>query len=306
MKNVTAIITADIGLQEGQPVCRLDNYWEAQARKIKWLADLERKYDCPILDGGDLTEHWKASPFLLQWAIQNLPDGIITTCGNHDLPAHNLDLYEKSGLAVLEAAGKIDVLFDEPSGLPMKNNKVLIHPFTWGSELSPLDKKYVRDDVVNVALVHAMTYIERSFPGCKDPHALSLLKQMSGYQLIIIGHNHNQFTIEKDGRKLISPGSLTRTTADQADYKPCVFLWDAETNELEAVPVPIEEGVISREHIDVMDRKDERLDAFVSRLSGEMEIGLSFNDNLEQYFSTHRVRQGVQDMVWESAERSVA
>lgn len=302
MKNVTAILTADIGLQENSPVCRLDSYWEAQARKIKWLSDLQKKYNCPILDGGDLFEHWKASPFLLQWALQNLPDGINTIPGNHDLPAHSIDLYDKSGLAVLEAAGKIEVLIDAPSGLPMENNKVLAHPFPWGSELLPLDKKYIRNDVVNVALVHAMTYIGRSFPGCKDPHALSLLKQMSGYQLIIIGHNHSQFTIEKDGRKLISPGSLARTTADQADYKPCVFLWDAETNELKAMPVPIEEGVISREHTDAIERKDERLDAFVSRLSGEMEIGLSFSDNLGQYFSTHRVRQGVKDIVWESTE----
>lgn len=302
MKNVTAIITSDIGLQESSPVCRLDNYWEAQARKIKWLADLQRKYGCPILDGGDLTEHWKSSPFLLQWAIQNLPEGIITVCGNHDLPAHNLDLYEKSGLAVLEAAGKIEVLRTKHSGMRIKTGThITIHPFPWGAELTSVPKSSTGD--AHVALVHAMTYIGRSFPGCKDPHALSMLRQMEGFQLIVVGHNHNQFAIEKNGRKLISPGSLTRTTADQADYKPCVFLWDAETNELEAVPVPIEEGVISREHIDAVDRKDERLDAFVSRLSGEMEIGLSFGDNLERYFSTHRVRQGVKDIVWEAAEK---
>ena len=293
MKNVTAIITADIGLQEGQPVCRLDSYWEAQARKIKWLADLQRKYGCPILDGGDLFEHWKSSPFLLQWAIQNLPDGIITVAGNHDLPAHNLELYNKSSLAVLEAAGKIRVIKE---GYCEEFQDFNVTGFPWGST--------ARDLTGQIALVHAMTYIGRSFPGCKDPHALSMLKQMKGFDLIIVGHNHASFQIDYKGRKLISPGSLTRTTADQADYKPCVFLWDAKTNELEAVPVHIEEGVISREHIDVVDRKDERLDAFVSRLSGEMEIGLSFGDNLEQYFSTHRVRQGVKDVVWEAAERS--
>ncbi len=291
----TAIITSDIGLQEGQPICRLDDYWAAQGYKLAWLKALQEEYDVPILDAGDLFEHWKPSPYLLKWALENLPDGIITIPGNHDLPAHNLDLYEKSGLAVLEAAGKIEVL--KQDDVKDMNHEVFVYSFPWGMETTGLSESR-RPDVCHVALVHTMTYIGRSYPGCKDPGALQLLKKMEGFDLIIVGHNHQHFMVNYKDRKLISPGSLTRTTADQIDYQPNVFLWYADTNDIVPVPVPIEKGVISREHIDSAAQKDERIEAFVSRLSDEMEIGLSFEQNLENYFSTHRSRQGVKDIVW--------
>lgn len=293
MKKPTAIITSDIGLQEGQPICRLDDYWAAQGYKLAWLKALQEEYDIPILDAGDLFEHWKPSPYLLKWALENLPNGIITIPGNHDLPAHNLDLYEKSGLAVLEAAGKIQVLMNDP--LYDHDEHIEIYPFPWGAELKSIENT---PPYKKVALVHTMTYIGRSYPGCKDPGALQLLKKMQGYDLIIVGHNHQHFMVNYNGRKLISPGSLTRTTADQINYEPCVFLWYADTNQIEAIPVPIKKDVISREHIDAVERKDERIDSFVSRLSDDMEIGLSFEQNLENYFGSHRTRQGVKDIVW--------
>lgn len=300
----TAIITADIGLQEGQPICRLDSHWEAQARKILWLKKLQEKHGCPILDGGDLFEVWKSSPNLERWALQNLPDGICTIPGNHDLKAHNIQLYEQGSLAVLEAAEKITVI-SKLHTLPLihSSGKFTIVGFPWGVPVCGFDKEKAKRDLdikgPIIALVHAMTYVGRSpFPGCKDPGALSLLKKMSGFDLIIIGHNHKPFIVEHEGRKLISPGSLTRTTADQADYKPCVYLWYAEDNSIEAIPVPIEADVISREHIDVVENKEARISAFVERLGGEFEVSLSFKNNLQNFFGKNRVRKAVQDLVW--------
>jgi len=300
----TAIITADIGLQEGQPVCRLDNYWEAQARKILWLKELQEQYGCPILDGGDLFEQWKASPFLLQWALQNLPDGIITTPGNHDLKAHNLDLYDQGGLAVLENAGKVQV----PQTFVTYNGDFDIFPFPWGTSTGPLDlewrRKFERSKTgKSVALVHTMTYVGRSpFPGCIDPGAMTLLKQMQGYDLIIVGHNHKPFIVEHEGRKLISPGSLTRTTADQIDYRPQVYLWYAEDNSVEPVYVPIEDNVVSRDHLEIVENREARISAFVERLGGEFEVSLSFRNNLQNFFGENRVRKAVQDLVWGSVD----
>lgn len=298
-KKPTAIITSDIGLQENSPVCRLDDYFEAQAKKIKWLSGLQSKYGCPILDGGDLFEHWKSSPYLLQWAIKYLPNDIITIPGNHDLPAHNMESYERSGLAVLSEAGKIWV--HKHPNLEILNQNIGIVGFPWGFEPQPISE--LMD--VNIALIHTMCYNGTlPWPGCTDLSARQLLRTMKGFDLVIVGHNHKHFIIEdKEGRKLISPGSLMRTTADQADYEPHVFLWFAETNEIEAVPVPIEKGVISREHIDVIDRKDERINAFVSKLSGEMEVGLSFENNLEEFFRTNKIRNQVESLVWGSCGR---
>ena len=82
----TAILTGDIHLRDDQPVCRTDEYFAAQHRKIKWLRELQEKHDCPVFDAGDLFSRSKPSHFLLQWAIQELPERFHTIPGNHDLP----------------------------------------------------------------------------------------------------------------------------------------------------------------------------------------------------------------------------
>lgn len=297
-KTVTAIITGDLHLREDQPVCRTDDFFAAQTRKLKWLSELQQKYNCPILDGGDLFHHWKPSPALLRYAINNLPDSIITVPGNHDLPSHSMELYEKSGLAVLEASEKVTVLFYKESPLP--NSIVGITPFPWGFPVISFSR--IPSDR-NIALCHVMTYQGRKpFPGCKDPGAGALLRNTKGYDLIITGHNHIPFVVEDEGRLLVNPGSLMRSTAAQIDHKPRIYLYYAEDNTVEPVFVPIEEGVITREHIDITEHRDDRIDAFISRLSDEVETGLSFEHNLESYFSKNRIRQGVQDLVWESVK----
>jgi DNA repair exonuclease SbcCD nuclease subunit len=290
MSTPDAIITADIHLREDQPICRTDNYWEEQERKLLWLSQLQEAWECPILDAGDIFQHWKPSPYLLQWALRHLPNGIITVPGNHDLPSHSLDLYDKSGLSVLEEAGKVKVL---KAGEVLEGEGMIVRGFPWGIE--PQDCTDA-----SVALCHYMTYIGRSpFPGCTDPGADKFLKSMSGYDLVITGHNHKTFTVEKDGRMLVNPGSLTRHKADQVDHKPCVFLWYADKNRVEQKFIPITEGVVSREHLDVVEHKDVRIDAFVNKLnSGPGDIGLSFEENIETFLSTNRIRKGTKDMIW--------
>lgn len=293
MKTVTAIITGDIHLRDDQPVCRTDDYFEAQAKKISWLRRLQQKHDCPILDAGDLFAKSKPSHHLLQWAILNMPDKFCTVPGNHDLPSHNLDLLDRSGLGVLWAAGAVYVA--------LRNkwvDDIDVHPFPWGAEIkaNPHDPKEPA-----VALCHVMTFDgDDPWPDCIDLNAKQLIRKMKGYDLIITGHNHKAFVVEHKGQLLVNPGSLMRSNADQVDFKPRVYLWFAEDNHVEPVYVPIEEGVVSREHITVVENRDERIDAFVSRLSDDFEISLSFEKNLEEFFSKNRIRQGVQDKVWAS------
>lgn len=299
----TAIITSDIHLREDQPVCRADDFWTAQEEKIRWLCGLAKKYDCPILDAGDLFNHWKPSPRLLQWALRELPPNIFTIPGNHDLPAHSLTRYGESGLGVLEEANKVLVL-KSPNPFQVTGNPSFdLHPFPWGMEPAPCPPRRRTAQRMNrrVALIHTMTYHgESPWPGCVDPNAEELMEQMAGYDLIIVGHNHKPFVLECEGRVLLSPGCLTRQSADQAAHKPRVWLWFAEDNRVEPLYAPAREGVVVRDHIDSVEERDARIDAFVQRLSGDWEVGLSFERNLEGFFSTNRVRKGVKDIVWEA------
>lgn len=297
--NPTAILTADLHIREDVPICRTDDFWQTQANKIKWLARVQRKYNVPIIDSGDLFHKWKSSNYLARWMILNFPKEFITLNGNHDTPYHSLEQHEKSILGVVEAAEALQVLSDQAYGWGGEEGEVLLHPFPWSSKLTAMDPKFKRDGVRNIAICHCMTYKGRNpWPGCKDPGASTLLQQMEGFDLVLTGHNHKTFTAEHEGRILVNPGSLTRQTTDQADHKPCIFLWYAEDNHVEQIFVPIEENVISREHLEKVEERDGRIDAFVSRLSGDFEISLSFRNNLEQFFATNRVRGRVKDLVF--------
>lgn len=294
MKTPDAILMADIHLRESIPTCRTDDFLKAQENKMKWLREIHTKYKKPpILVAGDLFDHWKPSPWLLKFALDNLPDKMIVVPGNHDLPAHNLELYDKSGLAVLEAAGKIRV-FREECYSEWVNDFQMV-PFPWGVEVgsvSPFENRAV-------AVAHIFTYIgRRPWPGCMAPGAEKLLGMMEGFDLIVTGDNHKPFVLKQKGRLLVNPGSFMRTSADQVDHEPRIYLWYADENRVEPIFIPIAEEVVSREHIERVGQRDERLDAFVNSLSGEFEVGLSFRKNLEKFFDSNRVSPGTKDLVW--------
>lgn len=293
MKTPTAILCSDIHLREDQPICRLDEFWEVQTRKIQWLYDLQEKYDCPVIDAGDLFDKWKPSYYLLRWAILNLPNQFITVWGNHNLPYHSMDLYEKSGLGVMHASGAIKVLRGNAA---YDIGTMTIHAFPWGAPPEPAK----RSGNFNVALMHIMTYNSRRlpYPGCKDLSAMDLLDKMDGYDLIVTGHNHKSFVVDDGKCLLVNPGSLTRQTVDQIDHEPCAYLWYADERRVEPVYVPIEQNVITREHITKEEERENRFEAFVERANNDFELSLSYEKNLETYFSQNRVRSKVKEMVW--------
>jgi len=288
-KKVSAILTGDWHLREDQPVCRTDNHETAQWNKVDFINDLQKKYNCPILHSGDLFNHWKPSPYLLSKTIKHLPDQFWTIYGNHDQPQHNMELVYKSGINTLLTAGKLK----------------LIHTCHWGEEPKETSVLFpgVENDR-NVLVWHVMTYQAKTpWPGCVDPMAGKLLRKYPEYSLILTGHNHKAFVEEYEGRLLVNPGSLTRHKADQINHKPRVYLWYAETNTVEPVYLPIEPDVISREHIEVIETRNNRIDAFISQLDSEWEAAVSFEENLKRFFSHNDVRKSIKDIVMNAIEK---
>jgi DNA repair exonuclease SbcCD nuclease subunit len=300
MRNVSAILVSDTHIRETQPECRLDSFIDTQTRKLQWLKRLQEKHECPILHGGDFFHHWKPSPWLLAYIFRNLPNGIVITPGQHDLPAHNMKDIEKSGIQVLADAGKIALLTDSNFHIV---NEMAISGFPWGVELDSISP--LLD--YSVAIIHYGVYESKPhYPGAENTGgtALSVIKKMSGFDLILSGDNHLPFELRYKNQLLINPGSFMRTTAAQADHKPSVVLWCAETNEYERVYIPIEKGVISREHIDEVTERDERLESFVSRLDHNIELGISFKTNLRNHLAKNAklIPKNVVDLIWKSFE----
>lgn len=276
----TFIITGDWHLQDSSPVCRLDNFRETQKSKLQFISELSDRYRCSVIHSGDLFDYWKASPELLTFAFKYLPNDFRTIYGNHDLPQHNFELAYKSGIATMEEANRLQI---PPGG------------FHWGKEpdgetFTLYENRFKR----KIAVWHVFTFQGTiPWPGCTSLNAKQILKKYPMYDLIITGDNHETFVEKYRGRLLVNPGSIFRLTAKQVNHKPCVFLYYAETNTVKPVYIPIEENVISREHIEKIEQRDNRIDAFISSLTGEFNAGLNFKENLIRFYHKNKTEQDI-------------
>lgn len=281
------ILCSDFHLREDTPTCFTGDWHQEQWKAVEFIRGLQAKYDCPVVHAGDLFHHWKPSPSLISQALWFLPEKFYTIYGQHDLPQHSLELKNKSGLHTLEVAGKINVL----PGCHYGQEPTEISLFING--------KYKTMDIL---VWHHLTYILPPFPGATGGQADRTLANYSQFDLIVTGDNHQSFWTNYGKQILVNPGSLTRQTADQIDFKPSVYLWYAESNTVERVFIPVQKDVISREHIAHKEERDARIDAFVSSFKEDYEVGLSFEQNLEEFFNKNDIREPVKQIIWKAIE----
>lgn len=287
-KKADLILCSDMHLREDTPTCWTGDFQEEQWNSVQFISDLQVKHDCIVLHAGDLFHHWKPSPWLLSMAMQHLPQAFYTVYGQHDLPQHNTELMSKSGLHTLDWAGVAHVLTQCHYGQT---------PTEKGSLLLPN-----REPDIRILVWHHMTYITPPFPGAKEGQAEGILRKYPQFDLIVTGDNHQSFVTTYKGRLLVNPGNLTRQKADQINYKPRVALWYADTNTIKWEYLPIQEGVITREHIDNKKERDQHIEAFISRLNTDWEASLSFKDNLRIFFSKNKVKDEIKQIIYKSIE----
>ena len=270
--NCDAILTSDWHMMEQSknPVCRLDNHFEAQSNKIKQINKLQKKYKCPIFFAGDLFEHWKVSPELINHCLKIFPDKIWGIPGQHDLPQHNINLINKSAFQTMIYGGKI---------------KFLSKLGWWGFNSDEVE--YFKFKNKLVIILHLLVYKDKEpFPGSNAPSVDKIFKMFPKADLILTGDNHMTFSAVsyRNGKKqiLINPGSLTRHKADQINHKPSVFLWDSQNNSCFRYYLSVNDSVIIRDHLDYIKQKEEIQNKFINSLKMQWTTGLSFFDNIQK------------------------
>lgn len=301
------ILTADWHLSDKTPICRRDNYQEMMGRKLSFINRIQCEYkgEIPlILHAGDLFDTWKSSHFLVSWAIRHLPQNITTIPGNHEIPGHNINFYKKTNLNVLETAKKIIVIYeDDPKQYVISFDGLSIIGFPYGyfslEKLKTCDTKYPYILMIHEMFLHPMdkrrAFIQEFMP--IDDLLNSLPEMCVG---VLAGHNHS--TIIRtgiNGKWFLNPGSIFRMDADQIDHIPTIFLYDLQKNEITPVEIPHEKDAVSREHIEKMQVKDERINSFVNRVNTNYTKTLSFEDNMEQFFLKNKTRKPIQEIIWE-------
>lgn len=284
-----AIFMADAHLNWKTPIARTDNFMEAMYRKLNFIGVLQSMNDnCPIYHAGDLFDYWDPPYWFFVEVAKRLPKNFHSVYGNHDLPQHSYAERHRCGLYALDQTTKHIKALDfgywnyvpnEEDGIVIKGRRLMI----WHICVFQVKEKW-------------MDNIDSS-------HALKLLKKYPQYDVIVTGDNHKPFIEEYKGRYLVNCGSMLRTTAAQADYKPHVYLWYAESNKIIPVPLPISPNVISRDHLEVKEARNERIETFVKSFD-TWESGLDFEANLKTFEIQQKPEPEVMEIVYKSIDPS--
>lgn len=290
---VDAILTGDWHLRDTQPSCWAEDFWAFQMGTLNAISELQRLHKCPVINSGDLFHHWKPPPVLTALAIQHVPDRMIGICGNHDLPQHQIENYHKSGIAVLEAAGVMEVLHD--------------HKGHWGLDHDFEECVFIKDR--KIAVWHVMHYHKTPpWPGAVGYSSEELLDLCEEHDidLLLTGHYHRTVMESRNGRVVFNAGAITQQASDQADHYPCVGLWDAKQNKIKLHYLPNGQRFISNDATESKKEKASRYNAFIERV-GNLECpDLDFEENLRIFFRDNKTEKSVQNLIMDCLHKGDA
>ena len=321
MRKKGLIIVGDLHLRDTAPVCRTDYWWGTMERKLEFIADVVDKERLPVAFVGDLFDETYKNPLKPSYKLLKLfydntiyyeSDDYFTIIGNHDIPSHNMERFDETGLYFLHQMRDPFVLFDPHAISHGNNDYTVLSPFHWNDKLVPLceyrgtvlSKSTNRTDV---AVVHKLCWHrEKPFPDAPDDgDAIEIMKKLKGFELIVIGDSHQKFVVEGDGQLLINPGSVLRLTAAQKDHKPAIFIWRGG-KEYEEISIPIDETAVSSAHLDAKKETMERVAKFVSDLRrSDDQCDLDFLGQLRRTLDHDpSITDGVRHVVHNSIEEA--
>lgn len=286
--NLIAIAISDLHLSLLRPACRADKDWmQTQADYLDQVKtfkeELQEKECTPItlLCAGDIFDRWNASPELINFALDHLPDDMICVPGQHDLPNHRMDQVHRSGYGVLVKAKKIRDISGQVTG---NLGGFQVHGFGWGQPLTnSSNREGIEKKLHQVALIHQYCWVsDRCYPGApQEAHISSFKKQLEGFDVAVFGDNHIGFTAMLKRCNVLNTGGFIRRKSDEIGRTPSIgIIYEDGTVQLKKLDASIDEFQNKPE-----DRPEVPLDlkSFMEGLEGLGEHGLNFIEAVENH-----------------------
>ena len=302
---------ADLHLRASCPTNRIDDYLDAQQRKVEFIID--HAYENPLAKGimwaGDIYDrhdvpNWVIERYINVFKARRtfLYDPLeMVIFGQHDQRYHTSDKQNTPLGVTLAAVETMHLLSEEPMVLSQAGEKTVhIYGMSWGGAIPAV----IPDpDVINILVAHQMTTEQGPlWPGHEGfVKAEDFLKDHPEFKFVVTGDNHQQFVTRYRGRTLINPGSVMRSGIDQANFDPAFFIIDTVTMKVERVPFPITQGISAFDltKAEAVKAKDERLEDFIISLKADKDASLDFRRNLMTFLEQNPLEQGVRDAIGE-------
>jgi len=220
--------------------------------------------------------------------------------------------YDRSALALLETvctASRLRVL---------KNEEIVIPDLSTQENISIMG--IVPEDTQNIfssshlgvryriLLLHTLVWEVGKPTWGEGTTAQDILdKYGEQFDLIVTGDNHESFVVQSENEHtwLVNPGSMMRITADQAEDQPRCFLYYASRNQIVSVDFPIEKDVHNRTHLDAIQERDSRIEAYIEHMKENWDVSVNFEENLRSFFAGNHVPRNLQTLIWKHMEKEM-
>ena len=296
MKPIAALVS-DIHLSAKAPIARSEEKdWIATQRGyLQQWADLKETHNVRGIIAGDIFDHWKGTPELINMASEYIM-GDFAIPGQHDLPYHNYHERHKSAYGVLEKLGIIRNL--PPKEITPVGPFLEVVGFPWGFEIAPLEEKSKK---TTLCVAHAFCWMkEHTYPGAeKSKNAVAYAKKLKGFDAAVFGDNHKGFLTNKNGIHILNNGGFMRRNSDQINYQPCMGLL-YEDGSIERVEVYCDDDVFknAQELAHTIGKIQEiEVEQFVKDMRQLENLGLDFEQALKHFCETNEVSKQAKNLI---------
>lgn len=291
LNNMITLNTGDWHAPERRPENRIDDYWNTFLRKVDFIMETAEKYKAEfIIQPADLTDTPALSYENYIELGKKIKKKIYTTWGQHDLRFRNK---KNTVLKALDAFSEVEILTNE---YDIIYNGVCIKGCPYNDEIpSPTEGEF------NILIIHKMLVEDKLWAEQKEFEWGSSFLRRNKFDLIISGDNHQFFMEQIGNRFLFNCGSLMRSSIAQIDHEPKIVIFDTDSRNYEIIKVPIQPAakVFMLDKVEKEKEKNEKIEAFVSGLSEQKEMSLSFMDNLYAYAKENNIEKEIVDVIVE-------
>ena len=302
------LILGDTHFRYSNPEKRIDNYWETQLRKLHEVLSIFEAYDCDhIIQVGDFFDSPNVSNYVVSSLIRRFKawgSKIFCIYGQHDIFGHAAETYKRSPLAILEAAGCIELLDGNGSSLVSEKDQqvAMIYGASFGQE-DPDTKR--GNNFYNILVVHDMIGNKPLFPGQDLIKPRIYLEKHKQFDLICCGDYHYRFSFCANGRIICNPGAMMRKTVSEYDlaHRPGVFIVNTINHTVELVTLESVEPVSKVFDLESKTGTDNaKLMEFIDNLKGDNESITSWQHILQNVYREKGTPTEVRELVSESLE----
>lgn len=252
------IFVTDLHLRLTSTKRRTDDMFEAQLKKLEWIANRAEELDVDfVICGGDVGDSWDwkiSTVNKVADAFRKFKRPIYTIIGNHDVPGRNPNLWKDTGIGLLDSMDALHVL--HPAGRDggaifkgisfIENDIFGIYAFHSDLQQTKdlIDGKlnYTPRDSskLNIAVVHAPVGAETT-PFCKGHKELFI----DGFNIALFGDIHPGWPVYDSitNCKICNPGAMTRLSKIDIKRKPQIAVVSSDGSVIyEEIPhTPAEE-----------------------------------------------------------------